>query len=133
MLNILVHFLHIQEIDLKKLAKRPGYSQEKAWNEKKNKKKKTEIARKNFELQNLDTGTLKNQKIFDVNISFEKEKKQERESLILDKIKENVPLDNDHIHVKYNPDDNSYELKIDDQKDEKEYIIKRLYELNKKL
>ena len=35
--------------------------------------------------------------------------------------------------MKYNPKDNSYELKIDDQKDEKEYIIKRLYKLNKKL
>ena len=46
-------------------------------------KKKNENARKNFELQNLDIGTLKN-----VNISFEKEKKQERESLIIDKIKE---------------------------------------------
>ena len=39
------------------------------------KEKKNEIARKNFELQNFDIGTLKNQKIFDVNISFEKEKK----------------------------------------------------------
>ena len=79
MLNILVHSLHIQEIDLKKLAKRPSIHP----GESVKRKKKNENARKNFELQNLDIGTLKN-----VNISFEKEKKQERESLIIDKIKE---------------------------------------------
>ena len=38
-------------------------------------KKETKIARKNLELENLDIETLKNQKNFDVNISFEKEKK----------------------------------------------------------
>ena len=41
-------------------------------------------------------------------------------------------MDNNDIHVKYNPEDNSYKLKIDDQKYQKEYIIKGLYKLNKK-
>ena len=88
-------------------------------------KKKTEIPRKNLELENLYIETLENKKIFDVNISFEKEKKQERENSIIDKIKEKVRLNNDDIYVKYYSEDNSY--------DEKEYIIKGLYALNKKL
>ena len=49
--------------------------------------------------------------IFDVNISFEKRKKQERENLITDKIREKSPPDNDDKYVTYNPEDNSYELK----------------------
>ena len=69
MLNILVHFLHILEIDKKNQLE--GLDTAK----RKRETKKNEIARKNFELQNFDIGTLKNQKIFDVNISFEKEKK----------------------------------------------------------
>ena len=39
-------------------------------------KQKKETAKKNLELENLDIETFKNQNIFDVNISFEKEKKQ---------------------------------------------------------
>ena len=39
-------------------------------------KKETETAKKNLELENLDIETFKNQNIFDVNNSFEKEKKQ---------------------------------------------------------
>ena len=81
----------------------------------------------------MNIATLKNQKFFDVNISFEKEKKRERESLIIDKIKEKVPLDNDDIYLRYNPEDNSYKLKLDNQKDEKEYIIKKLYAFNKNI
>ena len=69
MLNILVHFLHIPEIDKKNQLK--GLDTAK----RKRERTKNEIARKNFELQNFDIGTLKNQKNFDVNISFEKEKK----------------------------------------------------------
>ena len=42
-------------------------------------------------------------------------------------------MDNDDIFVKYNPKVNSYELKTDNEIDEKEYIIKGLYALNKKL
>ena len=61
------------------------------------KKKETEIARKNLELENLDIETLKNQKKFDVNISFEKEKKNKRGNIIIDKITENLPRDNDYI------------------------------------
>ena len=59
-------------------------------------KKETKIARKNLELENLDIETLKNQKIFDVNISFEKEKNK-RGNIIIDKITKNLPLDNDYI------------------------------------
>ena len=55
----------------RKLAKKPPtYSRERV----KQKKKETEIAKKNLELENLDIETLKNQKKFDVNISFGKEK-----------------------------------------------------------
>ena len=61
-------------------------------------------------------------KTFHVNISFEKEKKQEGK-LIIDRISEKLPLDNDDIYVKYNPEVNSYELKTDHKNDEKEYII----------
>ena len=69
--------------------------------------------------------------IFDVNISFEKRKKQERENLITDKIREKSPPDNDDKYVTYNLEDNSYELKTDNEKDEKEYIINGLHALNK--
>ena len=69
--------------------------------------------------------------IFDVNISFEKGKKPERENLITDKIREKLPPDNDDKYVTYNLEDNSYELKTDNEKDEKEYIINGLHALNK--
>ena len=36
------------------------------------------------------------------------------------------------IYVQYNSEDNSYELKTDNEEDEKEYIIMGLYALNKK-
>ena len=36
------------------------------------------------------------------------------------------------IYVQYNSEDNSYELKTDNEEDEKEYIIMGLYTLNKK-
>ena len=57
---------------------------------------------------------------------------QERENLIIDQIREKVPLDNDDIYVRYNPENSSYELKTDNENDEKEYLIKGLYALNKK-
>ena len=36
------------------------------------------------------------------------------------------------IYVQYNSEDNSYELKTDNEEDEKEHIIMGLYTLNKK-
>ena len=42
-------------------------------------------------------------------------------------------MDNDDIYLRYNPEDNSYKLKLDNQKDEKEYIFKKLYALNKNI
>ena len=79
-------------------------------------KNEAEIAKKNLELENLGTETLKNQKNFNVNISFEKVKKQERENLIIDKIREKLPPDNDDTYVTYNPEDNSYEPAADNEK-----------------
>ena len=52
-----------------------------------------------------------------------KKKRSKREELIIDRISEKLPLDNDDIYVKYNPEVNSYELKTDHKNDEKEYII----------
>ena len=75
---------------------------------------------------------IKKSKNFDINISFEKEKKQERENLIIEKITEKLPPDNDDIYVTYNSEDNSYELKTENEKDEKEYI-NGLLALNKKI
>ena len=80
-------------------------------------KERNRSCKENLELENPDIETLKNQKNFDVNISFEKEKKQGRENLTIDKITEKFPRDNDDIHVTYNPEDNSYELKTDNQED----------------
>ena len=54
------------------------------------------------------------------------------ENLIIDKVREKWSPDNDDIYVTYNPEDNSYELKTDNEKDEKEYIINGLHALNKK-
>ena len=50
---------------------------------------------------------------------LEKKKKQERENLIIDKIREKLPPHNDDIHIAYNPEDDSYKLKTDNEKDEK--------------
>ena len=36
------------------------------------------------------------------------------------------------IYIQYNSEHNSYELKTDNEEDEKEYIIMRLYTINKK-
>ena len=91
-------------------------------------KKENEIARKNLELESLDIETLKNQKKIKSKLIFH----QERENLIIDQIREKVPLDNDDIYVRYNPENSSYELKTDNENDEKEYLIKGLYALNKK-
>ena len=55
------------------------------------------------------------------------------ENLIIHKIREKWSPDNDDIYVTYNPEDNSYELKTDNEKDEKEYIINGLHALNKKI
>ena len=41
------------------------------------------------------------------------------ENLIIDKIREKWSPDNDDIYVTYNPEDNFYELKTDNEKDEK--------------
>ena len=62
-----------------------------------------------------------------------KKKRSKREKLIIDRISEKLPLDNDDIYVKYNPEVNSYELKTDHKNDEKEYIIQGLYALNEKI
>ena len=62
-----------------------------------------------------------------------KKKKQGRENIIIDKIREKLLQDNDDTYVQYNPEDNSYELKTNNEKGNKEYIIKELYALNKKL
>ena len=62
-----------------------------------------------------------------------KKKKQGRENIIIDKIREKLLQDNDDTYVKYNPEDNSYELKTNNEKGNEEYIIKGLYALNKKL
>ena len=62
-----------------------------------------------------------------------KKKKQGRENIIIDKMREKLLQDNDDTYVKYNPEDNSYELKTNNEKGNKEYIIKGLYALNKKL
>ena len=48
-------------------------------------------------------------------------------------MREKLLQDNDDTYVKYNPEDNSYELKTNNEKDNKEYIITGLYALNKKL
>ena len=57
-------------------------------------KKETKIAKNNLELENLDTETSSNNKYFDVNISFEKQKKKERENVIISKTREKLPPDN---------------------------------------
>ena len=62
-----------------------------------------------------------------------KKKRSKREKLIIDRISEKLPLDNDDIYVKYNPEVNSYELKTDHKNDEKEYIIQGVYALNEKI
>ena len=64
-------FINTKSKELKgKLAKKPlTHPRERV-------KRKKETAKKNLELENLDIETFKNQNIFDVNISFEKEKKQ---------------------------------------------------------
>ena len=55
MLSILVNFIQIQETLKRKLAKRPPiHTRERL----KQKKKETEIARKNLQLENLDIETL---------------------------------------------------------------------------
>ena len=113
----------------RKLAKKPATHPR----ERGKRIKETEIAKKNHELENLDIETLKSQKFFDVNVSLEKEKKQESQNLIINKIREKLPPDNDDIYTIYNHEDNSYELKTDNKKNEKEYIINGLHALNKKI
>ena len=61
MLSILVNFNQIQETLKRKLAKRPPIHPRERL---KQKKKETEIARKNLQLEDLDIETLQNQKNF---------------------------------------------------------------------
>ena len=73
----------------------------------------------------MDVETLHRQKIFNVNISFGKEKKQERGNSIIDKIKEKLPPDNDNLYIKYNPEENSYQSLTDDELKKKRRSTKR--------
>ena len=78
----------------------------------------------------MDVETLHRQKFFNVNISFGKEKKQERENSIIDKIKEKLPPDNDNLYIKYNPEENSYQSLTDDELKKKRRSINTI---NKKI
>ena len=43
--------------------------------------------------------------------------------MIIHKIREKLPAANDYIYVTYNPEDNSYELTTDNEKDEKNILL----------
>ena len=65
------------------------------------KRKEFEIQKKNLELNSLDIESLHNQKIFDINVSFESDKKRKRRRC--------VGENNTKITIfKYNPEENSY-------------------------
>ena len=93
--------------------------------EKVKRNKKTEIARKKLELENMDVETLRRQKTFGVNILFEKEKKQEREKFIIDKIKKKLLPDNDDLYIKYNSEERSYQILTDDEQKERKDLLKK--------
>ena len=81
----------------------------------------------------MDVETLCRQNFFDVNISFKKEKKQERENFIIAEINEKFPPDNDDLYIEYNPEENSYQILIDNEQKEKEDLLEGLKTINKKL
>ena len=81
----------------------------------------------------MDVETLCRQNFFDVNISFKKEKKQERENFIIAEINEKFPPDNDDLYIEYNPEENSYQILIDNERKEKEDLLEGLETINKKI
>ena len=81
----------------------------------------------------MDVETLCRQNFFDVNISFKKEKKQERENFIIAEIKEIFPPDNDDLYIEYNPEENSHQILIDNEQKEKEDLLEGLKTINKKI
>ena len=100
--------------------------------EKVKRNKKTEIARKKLELENMDVETLRRQKTFGVNILFEKEMKQEREKFIIDKIKKKLLPDNDDLYIKYNSEEKSYQILTDDEQKERKGLLKSLKTIKRK-
>ena len=60
-------------------------------------------------------------------------KKKEREEEGMDKIIEKSPSSNDELHVEYNLEENSYQLKSERKQDEKYLLLKVLEALNKRI
>lgn len=59
--------------------------------------------------------------------------KKEREEEIMNKIIQKLLSYKNGVYIEYNPEDNSYQIKVDNKQDEKDILLKGLEVLTKKL
>lgn len=59
--------------------------------------------------------------------------KKEREEEIMNKIIQKLLSYKNGVYIEYNPEDNSYQIKVDNKQDEKDILLKGLEVLTKKI
>ena len=59
--------------------------------------------------------------------------KKEREEEIMNKIIQKLLSYKNEVYIEYNPEDNSYQIKVDNKQDEKYILLKGLEALTKKI
>ena len=94
-------------------------------------RKELDVYNTMLELANLHAESLQNQKFYDVNVSFENNQEKEREEEMKDKIIQKVPSYNAEVYLKYNSEENYYQIKGNSKLDEKDILLKFLQVLTK--